>query len=70
MKLAKLKAAVIVAVLLLLFGIAGRMDADDEEAQNIFYCENVKARIWPDYEGTFEKFCKKSSSKSLTSSKK
>lgn len=69
MKLANFKIAAIIAVLLLAFGIVGHFDAEDEEAQGILYCENVKAGIWPDYEGTYKKFCKKSSAQRLTSSK-
>lgn len=69
MKLANFKIAAIVTLLLLLFGIVGHFDAEEEEAQSILYCENVKAGIWPDYEGTYKKYCKKSSPQRLTSSK-
>lgn len=69
MKLANFKTAVIVAFLLLLFGIVGHFDAEDEEAQAVLYCENVKAGIWPDYEGTYKKYCKDFSQQRLTSSK-
>jgi len=68
-KLANFKIAAIVALFLLLFGLVGHWDYEDAEAQSILYCENVKAGIWPDYEGTYKKFCKKSSAQRLTGSK-
>lgn len=46
------KAGAVVAVVLLLAGIAGRFDYHDEIRQAVAYCENVRAGIWPDYEGT------------------
>ena len=44
--------AVFVAV-----GLVGRMDFEDEVRQQIAYCENVKAGVWPDYDGTYKAEC-------------
>lgn len=44
--------AVIVAV-----GIVGNMDFQDEVRQQLSYCENVKAGVWPDYDGTYKTEC-------------
>lgn len=44
--------AVFVAV-----GLVGRMDFEDEVRQQIAYCENVKAGVWPDYDGTYKTEC-------------
>jgi hypothetical protein len=38
-------------------GLVGRMDFEDEVREQIAYCENVKAGLWPDYEGTYAKVC-------------
>ncbi len=46
------KAGAVVVAVLLLAGIAGRFDYEDEVRQSVIYCENVRAGIWPDYEGT------------------
>ena len=48
----------------LLLGIVGHFDAEEEERQAEEYCHNVKSGIWPDYEGTYKEFCK-SSTKAL-----
>jgi len=44
--------AVIVAI-----GIVGNMDYKDEVRQQIAYCENVKAGVWPDYDRTYKTEC-------------
>lgn len=44
--------AVFVAV-----GLVGRMDFEDEVREQIAYCENVKAGVWPDYDGTYKTEC-------------
>lgn len=46
-------AAAIVAAL----GIVGSMDYKDEVREQVAYCENVKAGMWPDYNGTYEAEC-------------
>jgi len=49
---------------LLLFGLVGTMDAEDEQAQLEHYCEMVKLHKkdpstgWPDYDGIYAESCK------------
>ena len=49
---------------LILFGLAGTMDAEDEQAQLEHYCEMVKLNKqdpstgWPDYDGIYAESCK------------
>ena len=49
---------------LILFGLVGTMDAEDEQAQQDLYCEMVKLHKqdpsvgWPDYRGEFDELCK------------
>lgn len=52
----KIKGFFVVLALLLLMGVVGRMDYEDEQAQAALYCHNVKIGVWPDYEGTYKKF--------------
>jgi hypothetical protein len=50
---------------LILFGIMGTMDAEDEQAQLEHYCEMVKLHKqdkslgWPDYDGIYDTACTK-----------
>lgn len=60
--------AIIIALLLLL-GIVGRMDTEDEEAAAVTYCENVRDKVWPDYKGIYKKECKNISLQRLTQTK-
>lgn len=53
----KIKLSFALLALLLLMGVVGRMDYEDEQAQAALYCDNVRNGIWPDYEGTYKKFC-------------
>lgn len=39
------------------FGIVGSMDYKDEVREQVTYCENVKAGLWPDYNGTYKAEC-------------
>jgi hypothetical protein len=49
---------------LILFGLVGTMDAEDEQAQLEHYCEMVKLNKhdktlgWPDYDGIYDQSCK------------
>lgn len=49
---------------LMLFGVMGTMDAEDEQAQLEHYCEMVKLHKqdpsvgWPDYDGIYAQSCK------------
>lgn len=53
----KAKTVLIVAAVVALFGIVGHFDYEDAKQEEISYCENVKAGLWPDYEGTYAKVC-------------
>lgn len=50
---------------LILFGLVGAMDAEDEQAQQDLYCEMVKLHKqdpstgWPDYDGIYDTACRK-----------
>jgi len=48
-----------VAMMVITVGIAVTSNEDfkDEVRSQIFYCENVKAQLWPDYERTYETHC-------------
>lgn len=48
----------LVAVLLLL-GLMGHMDYEDAKAEEVNYCEMVKAKLWPDYRGTYRRECRR-----------
>jgi hypothetical protein len=49
---------------LVLFGMVGTMDAEDEQAQLEHYCEMVElhkqnpSQGWPDYDGIYDQSCK------------
>ena len=49
--------ALLLALLVLLFGLAGHMDYEDQQAEQARYCEMVKAGYWPDYQGTYRREC-------------
>jgi hypothetical protein len=44
-------------IVLLLIGMMGKMDMDDEIAEQEFYCEQVLAGHWPDYKHTADEVC-------------
>lgn len=50
---------------LILFGLVGTMDAEDEQLQLEHYCEMVKLHKqdpsigWPDYDGIYDTACRK-----------
>lgn len=46
------------AVALSLFGVLGATDFQDDQMEAELYCANVRAGIWPDYQGTYRKHCK------------
>ena len=64
-----IKKICIFAAVILAFGIAGHFDYENEEAAEALYCDNVKAKVWPDFKGTYKKYCKNFSSERLTQSK-
>lgn len=45
-------------VFMILAGIAGRMDMEDEIRQAVVYCDMVEAGHWPDYNQTAQ-YCDK-----------
>jgi len=53
-----MKTTVVLLALLGLFGLAGRMDYEDQRAEQEHYCEMVKAGYWPDYQGTYRRECR------------
>jgi hypothetical protein len=59
----------IFAAVILAVGIVGHYDYEDEQAAEALYCDNVKAGIWPDYEGTYKKYCPKIFKERLTQPK-
>lgn len=40
-----------------LLGFAGSMDYADEVREQVLYCDNVAAKVWPDYEGSYSTEC-------------
>lgn len=48
---------VFILLVILLFGLAGRMDYEDAKLQEEQYCEMVKSGKWPDYEGNYREVC-------------
>ncbi len=36
-------------VLLMLYALVSYMDWEDTQADQVHYCEMVKAKVWPDY---------------------
>ncbi len=50
--------AAILAALVLLLGLAGHMDYEDQQAEQERYCEMVKAGFWPDFNGTYRDECR------------
>lgn len=59
-----------ILILLLLFGIVGKMDFEEAQMQEAYYCQNVANGIWPDYNKTYKHNCFKNSfEKQLTAEK-
>lgn len=64
-----IKKICIFAAVILAFGIAGHFDYEDEVAAEALYCDNVKDKVWPDFKGTYKKYCKNFFSERLTQPK-
>jgi len=60
----KIKGLFALLAFILLMGVVGQMDYEDEQAQAALYCDNVRTGVWPDFEGTYKKYCE-SEEKSL-----
>jgi hypothetical protein len=54
-----MKTTVVLLALLGLFGLAGAMDYEDQQAEQERYCEMVKAGYWPDFNGTYRDVCQR-----------
>ncbi len=57
-----MKMIAVLLALLGLFGLAGAMDYEDQQAEQEHYCEMVKAGYWPDFNGTYRDECLRPSS--------
>lgn len=44
-------------LILLIIGWVGNMDYRDEVAEVNAYCRNVAEGVWPDYNGTYDRWC-------------
>lgn len=44
-------------IALVLIGMMGKMDMEDEIAEQEFYCEQVSAGHWPDYKHIADEVC-------------
>jgi hypothetical protein len=44
-------------IVLLLTGMMGKMEMEDEIAEQEFYCEQVLSGHWPDYKNIAEEVC-------------
>ena len=44
-------------IVLVLIGMMGKMDMEDEIAEQEFYCEQVLAGHWPDYKHIADEVC-------------
>lgn len=58
--------ALIVVAVVAAIGLVGREDFKDEVRQQIAYCENVKAGVWPDYDSLYETECTPDNLKKLS----
>jgi len=53
-----MRAFLIFVLFISVFGIAGHLDFQDEQAEQRMYCEMVKNGSWPDYEKSYDLWCK------------
>ena len=53
-----MKMIAVLLALLGLFGLAGAMDYEDQQAEQENYCDMVKAGYWPDFQGTYRSECR------------
>lgn len=55
-----MKPVLIATVVMLVLGLVGNNDYEDEKAEAARYCKNVKAGHWFDSEENFKRKCKPS----------
>ena len=56
--MSRYRMAAILAALVLLLGLAGHMDYEDQQAEQAHYCEMVKAGFWPYYHWMYRSECR------------
>ncbi len=56
--MSRYRIAAIATALVLLLGLAGHMDYEDQQAEQAHYCDMVKAGYWPDFQGTYRRECR------------
>lgn len=56
--MSRIQATLALVGVFLLMGLMGRMDYEDAKAEEANYCEMVKAKLWPDYRGTYRRECR------------
>lgn len=47
-----------IVAIIVVFGLVGGMDYQDEQLEQQTYCDNVQAGYWPDYKGIAGEACK------------
>lgn len=47
----------IALAVVVVIGVVGNMDYEDTVREQLSYCENVKAGVWPDYDSTYKTEC-------------
>lgn len=65
MENAKATALVFVAFAITAFAVVSTADFADEVREQIVYCKNVRAGVWPDFRGNFAVECTPSKIKKL-----
>lgn len=50
-------ALLILLVIFALLTIVGKMDIEDQQVQQEYYCENVDSGRWSDYNNSSKQFC-------------
>lgn len=53
----KSKAVLIGALVVLALALLALVGEDEADESQRIYCENVRAGVWPDYEGTYQAEC-------------
>lgn len=56
-RIQRLTYAALALLVLLAFGIAGRMDEEESRRLAEEYCANVHSGVWPDFDGKYRELC-------------